>query len=162
MANRTAWTPGNFNSGGWTAAFNNTDLASLANGSSVLSSVADIANATNLDQFMDISMELLIASSTIVAGATMSFYIYALLDGGAYGDGQLVAGTQKAATPVVQTCAPISIPPVAATTAIYGFYQGLLLPPGSFRLAANNLIGFALTSGTQTVKVRTYNINLNN
>jgi len=37
----------------------------------------------------------------------------------------------------------------------------VIIPPGSFRLAIQNNSGFTLTSGTQTVKYRTYNINLN-
>src|SRR5271170_7833744 len=43
MANRTAWTAGNGVGFTWTTAINGSDLASLANGSTVLSSVADIA-----------------------------------------------------------------------------------------------------------------------
>lgn len=163
MANRTAWTAGNGAGLTWATAINSSDLASLASGSSVLSTVADITNGTALDQFMDLSVRELIASSTIVAGAAFSFYLYALLDDGAtYGDGQLVAGTQKAATPAFPPCAVVPLVAAAAQTNLVGFYQGIILPPGSFRLAQQNSSGFALTSGTQTVKYRTYNINVNN
>jgi hypothetical protein len=46
LASRTAWTAGNGVGLTWTTAINGSDLASLANGSTVLNSVADIANQT--------------------------------------------------------------------------------------------------------------------
>lgn len=163
MANRTAWTAGNGVGLTWTTAINSADLASMINGNSVLSSVADIANGTNLDMFMDLSVECLIASSTIAAGANLAFWLYPLLDNGTtYGDGQLTAGTQAAKTPAFAPIATIPLAPVASTTNLYGFAQQLMIPPGAFRIAMQNNSGFALTSGTQTVKYRTYNVNLNN
>lgn len=166
MTGRTAWTPGNDGSGlSWLTAINSSDLASMANGSSVLSSVADIANGTNLDQFMDLSVRLLIASSTIVAGANLSLWRFDLLDDGAtYGDGNFVAGTQKAATPANQNAIlpPINLIAAASQTLLVGSIVGIWIPPGSFRLALQNNSGFALTAGTQVVKYRTYNQNLNN
>ena len=78
----------------WATAINSADMASMAGttagANTVLSSIADIANGTALDQFMDLSAELVIASSSIAAGANLAFWIYALLDNGAtYGDGSL-------------------------------------------------------------------------
>ena len=163
MTSRTAWTAGNGVGLTWTTLINSSDLASMANGSSVLSSVADIANGTNLDQFMDISAICAIASSTIVAGSNLALWLYALQeDGSTYGDGQFTAGTQAAKTP---TFAPIGTMPLVAAasqTTLVGFVQGIIIPPGSFRVAMQNNSGFALTSGTQTVKYRTYNQQLNN
>jgi hypothetical protein len=163
MASRTAWTPGNDGSGlSWITAINSSDLASMANGSSVLSTVADIANGTNLDQFMDVSVRLAISSNTIASGANLALWLYLLLDDGStYGDGQLAAGTQAAKTPTFPPCGVIPLVAAASQTALVGAVSGILLPPGSFRLALQNNSGFALTSGTQTVKYRTYNINLN-
>jgi|SRR5215469_4033743 len=163
MANRSAWIAGNGVGLTWSTAINSADMTSLANGSTVVSSVADIANGTNLDQFMDLSAECLIASSTIAAGAVLSFWIYALLDNGStYGDGNFVNGTQKAATPAFPPTAVMPLVAAAAQTNLYGFAGGILLPPGSFRIAIQNNSGFAFTAGAQTVKYRTYNINLNN
>lgn len=162
MTNRTAWTAGNGVGFTWTTLINTADLATMPNGSTVLSSVADIANQTNLDMFMDISSLFIIASSTIAAGANFSFWLYALnQDGTHYGDGQFTAGTQAALTPAFPPCAVIGIPAVATTTNMYGYAQQIIIPPGSFRVACQNNSGFTL-SGTQTVKYRTYNINLNN
>jgi hypothetical protein len=51
----------------------------------------------------------------------------------------------------------------ASQTALIGnnFGNPIIIPPGSFRLAMQNNSGFSLTAGTQTVKYRTYNQNLN-
>jgi hypothetical protein len=162
MANRTAWTAGNGVGLTWTTAINSADMASISTISSVLSSVADIANGTNLDIFADLSVELVTASLTPAAGTSIAFWLYALLDGGGYGDSALVAGTQKTWIPAFPPCG-IIMPNTTITsqTSFTGFIQGIIIPPGSFRFAMNCTIG-ALTSGTQTVKYRTYNTNLNN
>lgn len=163
MTARTAWTAGNGVGFTWTTVINSADLASMANGSTVVSSVADIANQTNQDMFMDVSVSMLIASSTIVAGANLALWLYTLnQDGTTYGDGNFVNGTQKAATPAFPPIASIPLIAAATQTALIGQVNQIIIPPGSFRLALQNNSGFALTSGTQTVKYRTYNINLNN
>lgn len=162
MASRTAWTAGNGAGLTWTTLINSADMSSMTNGQTVLSSVADIANGTNLDIFMDIAFLTAISSSTIAVGANFAFWIYALNeDGTHYGDNQLTAGTPASVTPAFPPCAVCGIPAVASTTNMYGFAQGMVIPPGSFRVAVQNNSGFSL-SGTQTVKYRTYNINLNN
>ena len=101
MTSRTAWTPGNSGSGlSWLTAINSADMASMSTANTVVSSVADIANQTALDQFMDISCSLVISSSTIIAGQNLAFWIYALnQDGSTYGDGQFTNGTAAAKTP---------------------------------------------------------------
>lgn len=163
MASRTAWTAGNGVGLTWATAINSADLASMVNGNAVLSTVADIANGTALDQFMDISVRCAIASNTIAAGANLALWLYLLLDDGStYGDGQFVAGTQKTATPTFAPCASIALVAAASQTILAGYATGVLLPPGSFRLVLQNNSGFTLTSGTQTVRYRTYNIALNN
>ena len=163
MAGRSAWVAGNGVGLTWTTVINSADMASMATASTVVSSVADIANGANLDQFMDLSAVCLIASSTTVAGSNLAFWIYALQqDGTTYGDGQFVAGTQKAAAPTFPPCGVMPLVAAAAQTTLVGFVQGVILPPGSFRLAIQNNSGFALTAGAQTVKYRTYNQNLNN
>lgn len=164
MANRVAWTAGNGVGYTWTTAINSADLASLAAGSTVLSSVADVTNQTSQDIYMDISVRLAIASTAITAGANFALWLFALLDDGTtYGDGNFVAGTQKAATPAFAPIAVVPFP-VATLTALVGFVQGIIIPPGSFRLAGQNntVPTTALSSGTQVVKYRTYNLQLNN
>jgi hypothetical protein len=163
VSNRTAWAAGNGVGLTWTTLINSADLASMANGKTVLSSVADIANGTNLDQFMDVSASCAIASSTIAAGATLAFWIYALNeDGSTYGDGQLTSGTPASVTPTFPSSGTMPLVAAASQTTLLGFIQGIIIPPGSFRVAMQNSSGFSFTSGTQTVKYRTYNINLNN
>lgn len=162
MTNRTAWTAGNGQGLSWGTLINSADLASMATGKSVLSSVSDIANGTNLDMWMDISVRCAISSSTIVAGANLALFLYALLDDGStYGDGQLTAGSQASLTPTFPPVGTIPLVAAALQTTLVGFIQGIQLPPGSFRFALQNNSGFSFTSGTQVAKYRTYNMNLN-
>jgi hypothetical protein len=165
MANRTAWTAGNGVGLAWATALNGTDMVSLANGSTVLSSVADIANGTNLDIYADLSVRMTVASATPPSGSFFGLYLCALLDDGAtYGDGSLTSGgTITRALPF----APVGALPLesaAAATLLAGFLQGIVIPPGSFRFALYNNSGGALssTAGNCIVKYRTYNLNLNN
>ena len=162
MSGRSAWVAGNGQGLTWGAAINSADMASMSNNQSVVSGVADIANGTNLDQFMDLSFSLVIASSTIVAGANVAFWIFELnQDGTTYGDGQFTNGTAASKTPTFPPCAVFPLVAAAAQTTLVGACMGIIIPPGSFRIAMQNNSGFSLTSGTQTVKYRTYNQNLN-
>jgi hypothetical protein len=162
MTARTAWTAGNGAGLTWSNALNSADLARMPNGSTVVSSVADIANGANFDMFMDLSASCNIASSTIVAGANLAFWIFALnQDGTTYGDGQFTNGTQAAKTPTFPPIATMPLVAAASQTLLLGYAQQIIIPPGSFRIAMQNNSGFAFT-GTNTVKYRTYNINLNN
>lgn len=162
MAGRSAWVAGNGVGLTWTTAINSADMVSLAASSSVVSSVADIANGTALDQFADISFSLLIPSSTIVAGASIAFWIFLLnQDGTTYGDGQFTNGTQAAKAPSFTPAGAFQLVAAASQTALIGSITGIVLPPGSFRWAMQNASGIGLTAGTQTVRYRTYNQNFN-
>jgi hypothetical protein len=165
MANRTAWTAGNGAGLTWATAINSADMASMAIGATVLSSVADIANGSALDINAHISFKLAIASSTIVAGANIAVWIFALnQDGTLYGDGQFVPGTPAIKTPTFPPCFVFPLVAAAAQTTLVGDSLGgypILLPPFPFRWAMQNNSGFALTSGTQTLKFGTFNTNLN-
>lgn len=164
MASRAAWTAGNGVGYTWTTAINTADLVSLASGSSVISSVADIANQTNQDLYADLSVRMTIASTAIGAGAFFALYLAALLDDGAsYGDAQFTNGTQAALTPAYPPVGIIPLPNVT-TTKLFGFIQGILIPPGSFRFGLSNQSGVALsaTGGNCIVKYRTYNLQNNN
>lgn len=162
MANRTAWTAGNlFSSLSFNAAFNAADINSLPNGSSVLSSVTAFANGTALDQFMDVSVELTIASTAIAAGANLGIWLAMLQeDGTTLGDGTLVAGTDAAVTPV---WAPIAAIPLFASTrtTLIGGVTGILIPPGSFALILQNNSGTVTASSGNACSIRTYNQALN-
>ena len=168
MTNTTAWIAGRGAGLTWANAFNTADFTTsdgsglLQNTHTVLSTIADIANGTALDMFADISVRLSIASSTVVAGACLSFWIYELLDDGAtYGDGKLTAGTAAALTPAFAPCCAIPLFAAASQTSLVGFASGILVPPGSFRFAFQNNSGFTLTSSVTVCKYRTYNLNLN-
>jgi len=168
MTNNTAWVTGRGAGLTWSNAFNTVDFTTsdggglLQNSHTVLSTIADIANGTALDMFADISMRLTIASSIIAAGACMSFWIYQLLDDGTtYGDGKLTAGTAAALTPAFAPCAAVPLFAASSQTALVGYAQGIVIPPGSFRFAIQNNSGFTLTSNVTVIKYRTYNLSLN-
>jgi hypothetical protein len=166
MAGKSAWVAGNGAGLTWTTAINSADMASMSNGQTVLSSVADIANGTNLDLFGWLSFKLAISSSSIVAGANIAFWIFGLnQDGTHYGDGQFTAGTAASLTPSFGNCFQFNLVAAASQTALIGDNLNvgpLALPPWPFRFAMQNNSGFALTAGTQTVKFGTSNMNLNN
>ena len=164
MTSRTAWTGGNLNAGlGWTAFFNAADLNSLANGSSVLSSVSGITNGTSLDELFDVSIILAISSSTLVAGASLALWLYPLQsDGSTYGDGAFTAGTQAARTPGKFPKVVIPLPLITTTALVGGNEDPLIMPPGTWLPVLQNNSGFTLSSSGNSGKFRSYNENLNN
>jgi hypothetical protein len=168
MTSRSAWTGGNLFSGfGWNAAFNANDLNSMPNGDAVLSSIAAFDNSgdsTAPDQFMDLSVECTISSNTIAAGANFAVWIFYLQeDGSTYGDGSLTAGTQAAVIPGLFLACPIPLRAGSSITNLIGEnLNPLILKPAKFALAISNNSGFTLSSSGNAVKIRTYNINLNN
>ena|ERR1700757_2149908 len=166
MTGRTAWTSGNGQGYTWGTLFNGSDLVSMPSGDAVLSTVTAIANQTNQDIYMDVSIEMTIGSATPSAGASVSLYAYYLLgDGTTYGDGQLVAGTQKAYVPQGnQLVGVLPIETSAAVTLMCGMLNGVVIYPGTVLFALYNGTGVTLsaTAGNCVVKYRTYNLNLNN
>lgn len=166
-ANRTSWTAGNGVGLTWTAAFASTDLTSLASGSSVLSSAADITNGTALDIYADFSCAVTVGSATSAVSSYIAVYLIPLINnngGTVYGDGTLPAGTQEAFSPGPQPVGTISIRGNVALTNLSGMVQGIVIPPGSFRWAVTNATGIAFsgTAANNVCQYRTYNINLNN
>ena len=166
-AGRSAWTAGNGVGYTWTAAMGATDISAgpLANGSTVLSSAADITNQTAQDQFMDVNVEFTVGSASPPAGSYIGVYLVPLnSDGTTYGTGEMTSGSTITRAPANGQVCSIGIESAVATTFFSGTCIGVILPPGSFRLAIFNMSGAALSStgGNNVVKYRTYNINLNN
>ena len=162
-ANRTAWTAGNGAGLTWTAAFNGTDFTTSqpTNGQSILSTVT-VTNGTALDQFMDFSVVQSIASSTIAAGANIAVWLVPLAADGATYTPALTAGTVATVTlPAAPVCV-IPLYAAAAQTVMTGTCTGIVLPPGTFKLAEQNNSGFTYTATTQVHNYRTYNIQTNN
>lgn len=166
MSNRTAWVAGNGVGLTWTTAFNSTDFtgAQPTNGQSLLSTIT-ITNGTALDQFMDVSIEQSISSSTIVAGANFALWLCSLKAGGTNYFPPLTAGTAATLTPPWAPCAVIPLYAAATQTTLVGSTADtgtpIILPPGSFKLIMQNNCGFTLTATVQTWDYRTYNQNLN-
>ncbi len=163
-AGRSAWVSGNgAGAPAWTIAFNSTDFTTSqpTTGQSILSTIT-ITNGTALDQFMDLSVVQTIASSTIAAGANIALYLIPLAADGSTYTPALTAGTVSSN---VLPGAPICVLPLyvaASQTVLTGTCTGIVLPPGTFKLAEANNSGFTYTNTTQVHDYRTYNINLNN
>lgn len=170
MANRTAWAAGNGVGLTWSTAFTATSGADLnvglTNGQSMMSSLAAVANGTNLDQFAALSFQGAVSSSAIATGANLAFWIATLNeDGSTYGDNLMTPGTAFGSTGTPPGWAPpvVIMPLFASTrTSIIGQVQGIILPPTNFLWVMQNNTGFTLGTGTTNAcKFITYNQNLN-
>ena len=164
MANRTAWTAGNGVGFTWTTAINGSDLASLANGSTVLSSVADITNQTASTSTPNFGEDDRDFGDT--AGRRVA---WDLSRGIARRRRDLWRwlpdfGRQLTRAPPWTPVGSIPLETAIAATNLSGLVQGIIIPPGSFRFALYNGSGAALswTAGNCIVKYRTYNMQLNN
>ena len=147
------WTTGAVAS--YTAATGTTDLNSLANGSSILSSV-QLNNATNLDVFCDISVSL---GSVTTGSGTPYIGVYLLPlneDGTTYGNG-IPTTTASANLPPPQYWVGNIMCQVSTAAVITGTIRAVIMPPSAFKLAIYNNAGVALASSGNVVDYKTYN-----
>ena len=140
----------------WVSAFNAADVNSLANGSSVRSTVTAIANGTNLDGHAALSVAL--GSITAASPNYIGVYLYPLnADRTTYGDHLLpTAGTPAAVTPGPgYWVGNIYFPTGAAT--IKGALWRIPLIRVTFAFVLYNQSGAALAASANTVSMLTYN-----
>ena len=137
----------------WTDAFGS-ELASIANGNAILSSVA-LDNTSNNDVFL--ALAVLIASVTTGSGVPyLGLWLYELHeDGSTYGDGKFsssAAGPPQAGINLWNALAPAS-----TTAAFKETRSGLILPRNSkFKLVAYNQLGATLAASGNHVYYQTY------
>ena len=175
MANRTAWTPGNGNSGAgltYLAAFSASSGADLnvglTNTQCMMSSVVyDNSPTGALDQFVGFSyIGALASSSAIVSGANIAIWLAVLqADGTTYGDGLLTAGSAFSGAPGWFPFATIGLTASTRTTVIGNTFASgpLVFPPVKFRPIVQNNTGFTLgTTTTNQCYIATANSFLNN
>jgi hypothetical protein len=164
-AGRAAWTAGNGVGYTWTAVMASGDMTSLVTGSTVLSSAASITNQTAQDQFMDLGGVWTVGSATPPSGAYIGIYLVPLnSDGTTFGTGEMTSGSTITRSPSGGLVCTMPLETAGATTTLAGICTGIIIPPGSFRIAVFNNSGANLsaTPGNNTLLYRTYNINLNN
>ena len=172
MAAKTAWSGGSLASsaGAYVAAFNASDMNSLAYLSSVMSGIVfdnTVATLGTPDQFMDLSFTgALATAAALPSGAGLGLWLYTLQrDGTTYGSGRLVAGTQLTTfTPLLNPIGGIPIEPNATTsTPVIGSLLNVTIPPRAFRLVIQNQIGTGLTlaSSGNMLSIATYCQNTN-
>jgi hypothetical protein len=146
------WIAGTLQGLTWGDAISTATLNSIANGNAIASSLT-LTNATALDMFCDISINL--ASAAFVAPNVIGVYIYPLnKDGSTYGDGRFTA---SAVGPPPSTYWVANIQLVAATQAQEGTAQRIVLPPGGFKVVLYQNGGIALAASGNTCQYRTYN-----
>lgn len=130
-----------------------TELNALGIGAMSAASTA-IANQTNLDMYCDLEVNL--ASLSPTAGAHIDIYILEAIDGTNY-------PAQSAADLRLTTSQLLCAVPIGTTAAQPQrvAVRNIVLPPGSFKLIADNQAGVALGATLNTVKIIPYNTNLN-
>lgn len=130
-----------------------TELNALGNGSASAASSA-VANDTNLDVYADI--ELVLASLSPAAPNYLTLYILEAIDGTNYPS---ATGSVLRNQPSQILCTfPID---TTAATAQRVTVRNVVLPPGTFKVVLDNQAGVALGATGNTVKMITYNVNLN-
>lgn len=129
-----------------------TELNSLANNAaSAASSV--IANQTNLDVYADFWLHL--ATLTPTAPNYITIYVLEAIDGSTY---PAATGTILRNQPEHVLCTFALDPAVGAQDCVV---RNVLLPPASFKVVLDNQAGPALNAAGNTLKMITYNMNLN-
>lgn len=173
MAARTSWAGGSLGggNGAFMPAFALSDMASLPQLSSVLSTIMfdnTVATLGTPDQFMDISFDGAITPSlsTIQSGAGIGFWLAVLQENGTtIYDGRLTPpGTQVPSTtygPLMNPLGGIPISPGTSVTNIAGSLLNVTIPPRKFGLVMQNQSGFAFTATGLTCSISTYRQNTN-
>ena len=130
-----------------------TELNALADNAASAASSA-IANQTNLDVYADI--ELVLAALSPAAPNYITLYILEAIDGTNYPSA--TAAVLRNQPSQVLCVFPLD---TTAGTAQRIVVRNVLLPPGSFKVVLDNHAGVALGATLNTVKMITYNVNLN-
>lgn len=157
MASTTRWVIDT----NWTSVpFTAGDLNSLASGGCAVAT-ASVSNGTALDIYADVSVIVTVGGTT-TATSFLTLYVLPLQqDGTTYGDGSTSSSSvQPVATYLVGSALVKS--GVTSGSTVSAMFRQIVLPPGSFGVALGNNLGVALNAtAALTMKIRTYNENLN-
>ena len=130
-----------------------TELNALANNAASAASSA-VANNTGLDVYAD--FELVLASLSPAAPNYCTLYILEAIDGTNY---PVATATILRNQPSQVLCVfPLD---VTGSTAQRVVVRNVLLPPAAFKVVLDNQAGVNLGATLNTVKMITYNVNLN-
>lgn len=136
------------------------DLNALAATGGALATTA-VTNATALDQFADVSFVVTVGGTT-TAGSYLTLYVLPLnQDGTTYGDGYASSASTQPAAGYAAGSIGVKVGVTSGGT-VTGTFAFVNLPPGDVKLALGNNLGVALNAtAALTLKIRTYNVNLN-
>jgi hypothetical protein len=123
-----------------------TELNSLAS-TSASSASAAIDNTTNLDLFMDLTLNVATQGTARSAGAVVYVFMVMALDGTTYDD---------VSTSTAELVAVFSLD--AVTTARQVTRRDVPVPPGLFKLFAQNVTGQAFAATGSTLKHRFHSV----
>lgn len=141
------------------AGFTASDFNSRGSGSVVVAATA-ITNGTDLDVLVDVSFQFEVGGTT-TSGSYAQLYLLPLQqDGSTYGDG-VATGTTLPAPQYARQVAYVK-PSVTSGNAVHGMFEGVTVPPGSYKFAVAQVMGAALDStAAAAVKYRTRTLDLN-
>jgi|SRR5215472_18247420 len=152
MANIGKWI-GGANPPGTPLTVLSTGLNSLSNATMSAAS-ATLDNSVNLDLYCDV--EVVLASLSPTAGAYVTIYIWEAPDGTNF------PAQSDADLRLTNTQVFVSIPiGTTAATAQRVTARNIALPPAKVQFKLDNQTGVALNASGNTVKIITYNMNLN-
>lgn len=157
MASTTRWVIDT----NWTSVpFSAGDLNSLGSGGCAVSTAA-VSNGTALDIYGDVSAILTVGGTT-TATSLLTLYVLPLQqDGTTYGDGSASSSSSQPVATYLVGSAFVKAGITSGNT-VSAMWRQIVLPPGNFGLALGNNLGVVLNAtAALTLKIRTYNENLN-
>jgi hypothetical protein len=154
MANDFLWeTPGSL------TAYLSTSLDSLANNACDLG--ASIDNSSNLKTHMDLELTLAFLDLSAQVNPSVVIYMLESVDGGTDfdtgSDGETVDDNMP---PNDKILCVMGLRPYSSGEAKLAVKTQLPIPPGHFKLMIRNKTGASFASSGNTLKYRTYNLNI--
>jgi hypothetical protein len=136
------------------------DLNSLASGGGALATTT-VANATNLDQYGDVSFVVTVGGTTTTGSYITIFLLPLNQDATTYGDGYASSTTTQPAAGYAVGSIGVKVGVTSGNT-VTGTIPFVNLPPRTFKLAFGNNLGVALSAtAALTLSLSAYNTNLN-
>jgi hypothetical protein len=136
------------------------DLNSLASGGGALATTT-VANATNLDQYADVSFVVTVGATTVAGGYITIFLLPLNQDATTYGDGYTSSSTTQPAAGYAVGSIGVKVGVTSGST-VAGTIPFINLPPRNFKLAFGNNLGVALSAtAALTLAISAYDVNLN-
>lgn len=124
------------------------DLNSLANDAMVaMADGIEIDNGTNRDFYIDVELYLASVDLSAQTNPAVNLYLFRALDGTNYEDDWANPAKLAAVVPVE---------PGSGAQVHRAVYEGILIPPGKFKILPENKTGAAFAASGNTLQYRAY------